>query len=256
MSLRNHARSRKLIPWKPFHNTWLVKMVDRLNESILTPRFTSMPGAHYGIELEADVATLERDANASLFGAVSGGSDGGVAVAPVTYTPPAPPLTANVSFTGDDAFEVRVFMDGSDWRLVAAVELVSERNKDRPEGRREFAVKCGGYLQSGVSVVVVDIVPDRHADLHLDLCDVLDLPPSLYWKSPTGLSAVAYRAVRERKPPATPDGGLPVRLDVWPHALAIQEELPTVPLWLAADLAVPLELELTYAAACKSLRLG
>jgi hypothetical protein len=47
-----------------------------------------------------------------------------------------------------------------------------------------------------------------------------------------------------------------VRLDVWPVPLAVGAELPTVPLRLAADLAVPLELELTYAAACRSLRIG
>ncbi|HEX4607611.1 MAG TPA: hypothetical protein VH092_05335 [Urbifossiella sp.] len=45
------------------------------------------------------------------------------------------------------------------------------------------------------------------------------------------------------------------RLDAWPYPLAVGEVLPTVPLWLAPDLVVPLELELTYAAACRSLRI-
>jgi hypothetical protein len=61
------------------------------------------------------------------------------------------------------------------------------------------------------------------------------------------LYAVAYRVVRR---------GEPIHLDVWPFSLVVGSDLPTVPLWLAADLAVPLELELTYVAACKSLRLG
>jgi hypothetical protein len=253
MPLYDHAKSRRLIPWKPFHDNWVIKMVDRLNETVLSSRFTSMSGSHLGIEVEIDVAALEREAVSTSLQAAGGN---GVAVAPLVYAPPAPPLTAGVSFTDEGVFEVRVYHTGSDWRVVAAVELVSERNKDRPAARREFAVKCAGYLQSGVSVVVVDIVPDRPADLHLDLCDLLDLPEPLRWKSPTGLSAVCYRTVQGAKKPGLTVGNGQVRLDAWPHALAVGDELPTVPLWLAADLAVPLELELTYAAACKSLRLG
>jgi hypothetical protein len=46
------------------------------------------------------------------------------------------------------------------------------------------------------------------------------------------------------------------RLEMWPHELALGAELLTVPLWLEPNLAVPLELELTYANACESLRIG
>jgi hypothetical protein len=46
-----------------------------------------------------------------------------------------------------------------------------------------------------------------------------------------------------------------VILEAWPWALAVGSELPAVPLWLAADLVVPLDLERTYVVACKELRL-
>jgi len=107
-----------------------------------------------------------------------------------------------------------------------------------------------------VSVVVVDIVPDRPADLHGDLCDLLGLPDGFRWASPTGLSAVCYRAVQGAARPGVAVGDGRVRLDVWPHPLSVGAALPTVPLWLSAGLAVPLELEPTYAAACRSLRIG
>jgi hypothetical protein len=35
-------------------------------------------------------------------------------------------------------------------------------------------------------------------------------------------------------------------LETWAHLLAVGRPLPTLPLWLADDLAVPLELEATY----------
>jgi hypothetical protein len=62
------------------------------------------------------------------------------------------------------------------------------------------------------------------------------------------LHVAAYRVVKTK-----PDEC--ARLDVWPHSVAVGQPLPTVPLWLAADLAVPLELELTYENACKSLKI-
>lgn len=44
-------------------------------------------------------------------------------------------------------------------------------------------------------------------------------------------------------------------LEGWPDPLALGRPLPTVPLWLAPGLAVPLELEPTYLDTCTSLRM-
>lgn len=41
----------------------------------------------------------------------------------------------------------------------------------------------------------------------------------------------------------------------WTHALAIGQPLPTLPLWLADDRAVPLELEASYEETCRVLRI-
>ena len=53
-------------------------------------------------------------------------------------------LMAPASFP--DRFEVLVFEAEEGATLVAAVELVSPANKDRPAHRRAFAVKCASYL--------------------------------------------------------------------------------------------------------------
>ncbi|MBX9627345.1 MAG: hypothetical protein K2X82_26315 [Gemmataceae bacterium] len=253
MPLRDHFHDplKSFCPWHSFHGNWATKMVDRLNGEVLSDRHQAFGTRNLGVQAEVDVGTFERDERGSLFAGVNGHADGGgVATATDVYAPPAPPLTAAVTFGSPELFEVKVYRGTGGWRLVAAVELVSEANKDREDERRAFAVKCGSYLQQGVSLVVVDVVTNLSGDLHNDLCDVLDLPDPVRWTSPTGLHVAAYRAVKT----GPPKQGDAARFDGWPHPLAVGEPFPTVPLWLAPDLAVPLELELTYEAACKSLR--
>jgi hypothetical protein len=64
---------------------------------------------------------------------------------------------------------------------------------------------------------------------------------------PSPLYAAACRWRREGNAP---------RLQTWAHALAVGQPLPTLPLWLADDLAVPLELEASYKEACRVLRIA
>jgi hypothetical protein len=126
--------------------------------------------------------------------------------------------------------------------------LVSPANKDRAGSRRTFAAKCAGYLQHGIGVMIVDVVTARTANLHTELFDVLEVKSRrAAWESATGLYAVAYRAVTVRKHP---------RVEAWPEPLALGKVLPIVPLWLALDLCVPVRLEESYLAACRSLRIS
>jgi len=231
--------------WSTFHGTWAHTILQRLNRGVLREPYAARWFVHLGTQIEVDVSAVRREGTPSLFN----GHGGGVATAspPQVYTPPAPPLSDEVAFTEPDLFEVKVYRGSGMWKLVVAIELVSEANKDREESRRTFAVKCGSYLQKGVSVVVVDTVTNRTGELHNDLCDLLGLPATLRWASPTGLQATAYRVVGT---------GDQIRLDVWPFSLTVGELLPTVPLWLAPELAVPLELELTCADACQSLNIA
>ena len=46
-----------------------------------------------------------------------------------------------------------------DSRLVAAIELISPRNKDRPEARDHYATRFGGFLVGGVHLVLIDVHP-------------------------------------------------------------------------------------------------
>jgi hypothetical protein len=147
-----------------------------------------------------------------------------------------------------DTFEVQVYQELGGAELRGTIEVISPANKDREGARRTFAAKCAGYLQHGIGVVIIDIVTARSANLHAELFDVLEVKARrAMWESPTGLYAIAYRAVTVRKR---------LRVEVWPEPLALGEKLPVMPLWLGLDLCVPLRLEESYLATCHSLRIS
>ena len=44
-------------------------------------------------------------------------------------------------------------------------------------------------------------------------------------------------------------------VEAWPEPLAIGKPLPTVPLWIAVDLPIPVPLDQSYRLTCESLRI-
>jgi hypothetical protein len=222
--------------WEGFHHAWATFIVQQLNQDILPPNYFAESEISVGPELEVDVAALE------LRGVT--GDKGHVATA--KWAPPRPKLAVPVQFAQLDTYEIRVYehLDGAELR--GAIELVSPSNKDRSGSRRTFAAKCAGYLQHGISVVIIDVVTSRAANLHAELFEVLDVTRSRVWQSATALYAVAYRPVTVRKKP---------RVEVWPESLRVGRPLPTLPLWLSLELCVPLHLEQSYTATCQSLRI-
>ncbi len=241
---RPPASSRK--GWAGFHSTWIVTIATQLNGNGLPSPFEAEPHSFLGAQIEVDVATLEPDDGGFGFDANGANGHGGVATLPQVYVAPAPTLTAAVDISEIDAFEVLVYRDADRWRLAAAIELVSPSNKDRPEARRAFAMKCARYLATGVSLVVIDTVTVRSANLHAELVELCSMPDAIAWQSDTNLSAISYRTRKVNDQ---------IRLDAWPRRLELGSDLPTLPLWLAVDLAVPLELEPTYQAARRALKL-
>jgi len=74
-------------------------------------------------------------------------NNGGVATA--VWTPSRPTFTFATDLPCQDTYEVRVFDEKRHSRLVAAIEIVSPANKDRPENRRSFvanALLCFGSM--------------------------------------------------------------------------------------------------------------
>lgn len=69
--------------------------------------------------------------------AAAAGNGGGVATA--VWAPPRPTLSVFSNLPAQDVYEVRIYDERRRTRLVAAIEIVSPANKDRPENRRIWA---------------------------------------------------------------------------------------------------------------------
>lgn len=224
-------------PWRSFHGAWAAAMARMLNQGVLPLGYYAVPLVDRDGPIEIDVAALrEREALGSAE----------IHSTPRTWTPPAPGLAVAVELPAADEVEVQVFADDGDPRLVAAVEFLSPRNKDRPQARQAFAIKCVGYLRQGSSLVVVDTVTTRKADLNATILSLVreDGGTAL---TPSRLSAASYSAIGGEDETQ--------HLQLWPAPLALGQPLPTLPLWIAADYSVPLDLEASYQATCTDLRI-
>lgn len=235
--------------WEAFHNRWAVALTDSLNER-LPRRFLAEAQIHVGRKIETDVAEFERtlppgEVEVTGNGHPDGAGGTAVAVAePVVYAPPEPDMAFPLTF--EDAFEVKVYDAERDQRLVAVIELVSPSNKDRPEERETFALKSLGYLKAGIGLVIVDIVTDRHFNLHNELIRVGRNDDRFQMTASPTTYTVAYRPVHKN------DENL---IDMWAHELALAAKFPTVPLALMGYGCVRLDLEATYAEACAKSRI-
>ena len=224
-------------PWEGIHSTWATTIATQLNQDQLPAEYFAMPLVTLGGGVQVDVGTFQT-------GEQPESPSGGVVTQ--IWAPPSPPLSVVVDFVSLDVYEVRVMQQMGGPKLRSAIELISPANKDRASHRRAFAVKCAGYLQQGVAVIIVDVVTERTANLHVALADILGLAHPLAWGSPSQLYAVAYRPTQ---------AAAAQRLEAWPEALAVGAALPTIPLWLSETLCLPLTFEASYQATCAALRI-
>jgi len=226
--------------WESFHASWATKIADALTEQWLPPNYIAEEHIHIGPAVEIDVGTLEQD---ELSAAKTNG--GAVATArPRLWTPPPAELVLPLVYPA--TFEVRILNTDAGPKLVAAIELISPGNKDRASERRAFATKCASYLYQGISLILVDIVTNRRANLHNEMLGLMEADAAMCLAPAVSLYAVAYRPLRR-------DGK--DEMDIWRVPLALDKPLPELPLGLHADLAVPVDFEATYAEACRRKRL-
>jgi hypothetical protein len=216
-------------------------LADALNEKWLPPEFLAEEYTHSGTHLEIDVATFEQLCVRSE--SLPNGSPTAT-ISPPLWAPPAAPRTMPAIFP--DSFEVRVFANTGGLTLVAAIELISPGNKDRPEERRAFATKCASYVYQGISLIMIDIVTSRRANLHNETMRLLNAPTEMDLPDDVDLYAVAYRPVQRQQRS---------ELDLWPVPCKLGEPLPILPLRLTGDLFVPVDFESTYMEACRRRRL-
>src|SRR5438552_3059470 len=114
-------------PWRGFHSAWAAAMARHLNQGVLPTGYYAIPNVDLDGPVEIDVAAL-RDRNAE-----NGTTPDDIQS---LWTPTQPALTMVLDFPPLDLVEVQVCFEEGDPQLKAAIELVSPRNKDRPEARR------------------------------------------------------------------------------------------------------------------------
>jgi len=224
--------------WESFHALWAAGLVAGLNRGVLPEGYFAEAQVHIGGRMEVDVASFERDSFTP-----ASERNGGVAVETVT----APVATATLPMIFPDDIEIQVYSSDAGPTLVGAVELVSPANKDRTDTRIAFAAKCAALLQRGIGVVVINIVTNRHANLHDDLIELLKKADELRFPGGPELYAVSYHPYRSKSGAE--------QADVRFYELALQKDLPTVPLSLRRGPTVPLGLESAYKEACERSRL-
>jgi hypothetical protein len=200
--------------WESFLARWAGSIASALNEVLPADHFAEMSVRH--------------------------GSQVEVATDPVANPPPDLVLPAVFPPT----FGVRVIETSSGPTLVAAIELVSPRNKDRDESRRAFAAKCVTYLSAGCGLIVVDVVTNRTNRPLADLMALLD--PAREVPDAGPLTAVSYRPLRVNDADT---------LELRIRPLAVGAVLPELPLALNAGLVLPVDLEATYTEARDRSRL-
>jgi hypothetical protein len=228
MPLRDHFRPPldDKRSWDELHGQWPAMIVQRLFGT-LPEGYVAAPGVRSDIAFEITAG-------------------GGVAAAP--WAPPAPTLTLETDLPEQDEYEVRVYDARRGRQLVAAIEIVSPSNKDRPESRRAFVAKTAALLQQDVCVSIVDIVTVRQFNLYADLLALIGRADPALGPDPPHLYAVTLRSRKRLR-------GRPL-LDTWFYPLAFGRPLPPLPIWLDIDLGVTLDLEASYEDTCRVLRIA
>jgi hypothetical protein len=227
--------------WESFHSRWATRIADALTERWLPSNYIAEEHVHLGPSVEIGIGTFERESTLAR----EKGAGTIATASPKLWAPPA--ADAVLASVIPDRFEVQVICTNTGPKLVAAIELVSPGNKDRPAERRAFATKCASYLYQGISVIIVDIVTNRRANLHDEVLGIMQAPEGLSLDAGCQLYAVAYRPLRR--------GGKD-EIDIWRSRLGLGEPLPELPLGLLDDLVIPVEFESTYDEACRRKRIS
>jgi hypothetical protein len=244
MPLRDHFRPPvwKMASWEGFHGGWPMKIVEELNK-VLPADFSAEPRVHLGAFCEVDLCAFENDESRqarSLVGVDAGG------VATATWAPPEPTLVIETDLADEYEYEVLIYDQSRGRVLVAAIEIVSPANKDRPRSRQAFVTKCAALIQQDVCVSMVDLVTIRDFNLYAELLALLgQADPALKPQPPNTYAVTCFSRKQDR----------PSRLETWAYPLIVGQRLPALPIWLSPELAISLDLEASYEQACRALRI-
>jgi hypothetical protein len=223
--------------WDGVHLLWLAQLLDWIQPR-LPPGFRAYVGSVPALTLEAanggkpDVTV--RGWRLPLSAAV-----------PKSSAALAPDRETVATFTLDPQRAIHVDWHG---QLIAVIEVVWPRNKDRRDSKERYTRRYLGYLRQGVHLMLIDLFSQpagfSFADAisnYLGLDEPATPPPH----------AISYR-VGNSVPRAQEMG---TQLAVWCRLLKAGEPLPELPLALDQDQLVVIDLEKTYHEAARRVYL-
>lgn len=232
MPLRDHFHPPLSVErsWTGLHGSLATALAIQINKQLPAGYFAE-PTVQFGIEI--DVAAFDHRRNGSIHPGSS-----------TSDWPASPTQTITQVSTLTDVIGVQVFLGAGTRRLVGAMDLISPANKDRPESRFAFVSKCLSVLRAGVGLIVVDIVTERHSNLHQAILERWGGPQDPPFEA--NLYAVAYRPILNEDAPA--------QLATWVETLALRRALPTLPLWIVGVGPLGINLEAVYEQTLRDLR--
>ena len=234
MPLRDHFRPPldDVHSWDELHGGWPAMIVRQVVEILPEPYFAA-PSVHLGTLPVVEFGRFREQVPEATGGE---GEKGGAA----NYAPLEPRLP------NQDVYEVRIYDSRRHRRLVAAIEIVSPSNKDRPESRATFIAKVATLLKHNICVSIVDVVSTSGFNLYAELMDFLQVVDPALGDEPPPMYAATLRTRHEESRRL---------MDNWYHPLTICQPLPTLPVWLNTTWAISLDLESSYEETCRTLRI-
>jgi len=209
-----------------FHLSWIATLCQALNAGLLPPGFSAL-AEQVAAGPIPDVLTLHRPAHLASQSAASAGA----AVAVVA------PRSRYVQRIANDPYAAkanRIAIRHPLGQVVAIIEIVSPGNKSSRHALSAFITKVAEFLNQGIHVLVVDLLPPSARDpqgIHGAIWDALGEEP---FELPTD----------KRLTLATYSASLTIVAYVEP--VAVGDILPDMPLFLEPELYVPTPLEATY----------
>lgn len=225
--------------WEGVHDIWIVELLRNIKSQLPEP-------------YRAYIGSVP----ALAIGAATGRPD--IAVGRWQLEPPPDLVQESLDDEGDAAFEpdeevATIVLDPQTavfvtehGRLVAALELVSPRNKDRHTARATYLARYLTYLHQGANLLLVDVHP---RPLQFSFPDALAEQLQIHQPARATPCSVAYRVGE----PAAQGGRM---LAIWRRSLHVGEPLPLMPLPLTISLAIPVDLQTTYQRAAEDAYLA
>lgn len=208
-----------------FHQRWTIAMCDGLNAGLLPSGFSALTEQR-ATGLIPDVLAVQRPRAHRPTGGV------------LTATPPHTQIIRHAK----NALTVRgnrIVIRHRLGEVVCMIEVVSPGNKSSKNALRAFVAKALEFLQAGVHLLIVDLLPPTRRDpqgIHKAIWDEIEEEPfELPRAKPLTLAAyVAGDALAE------------VDTIAYVEPIGVGNVLPDMPAYLDRDGYVPVPLEATY----------